>query len=209
MSTRFQVDLLHPGSVPRSWQEWFVGPRGVRRLALSSLGGVAVLVLILAAVIVPTHWRLSSDLSAVPRLRRDLTAQETDLGVLRSNVQALVEEAQRQVRWADLLTALSQQIPSTLKLQLVQAVRATPPAAPGQQGGAVPRPESTLRIDAVTPLRPGSPTLLEVAQFMAGLMRDPAVNKRFQLKSWEIRPPAPAGEVQLLNISIVFAERAQ
>jgi len=211
MNTRFHVDLLHPGWVAQSWQEWFVGPRGVRRLAVVTLGGVVVLLAILVTVIMPTRWRLSSDLDAVPGLKRDLVARDSDLSVLRSNLQSLAAEARRQVRWADLMTTLSQQIPPTLKLQLVEAVRVAPPVAPGQQPGTAARAENTLRIDAVTPLRPGSPALLEVAKFIAGLMRDPAVSKRFQLRSWEIKPgaAASAGGEQLLNISIVLAERAQ
>jgi hypothetical protein len=46
---------------------------------------------------------------------------------------------------------------------------------------------------------------------MAGLMRDPAVSRRYALKSWEIKPSALAtapGD-QLLAISIVLTERAQ
>ena len=210
MSTRFHVDLLHPGEATQSWGEWFVGPKGVRRLALVALGGVVALLIILVTAILPTYWRLSSDLNAVPGLRRDLAARDSDLGVLRSNLQALSEEARRQVRWADLMTTFSQQAPPTVKLQLVEAVRVAPPVAPGQPSGTPARVENTLRIDAVTPLRPGSPALLEVATFMAGLMRDPAVNKRFQLRSWEIKPgaAASAGGAQLLSISIVLAERA-
>jgi len=59
----------------------------------------------------------------------------------------------------------------------------------------------------------GSPPLLEVAQFMAALMRDPVVSKRFQLKSWDIKSPgnAPAtsGAQQVLNVGIVLADRVQ
>jgi hypothetical protein len=209
MSTRFHIDLLRPGSVGEGWQEWFVGAKGVRRLALFGLGCVAVLVLVLVTLILPTQWRLSSDRTEAPRLQRDLTLRESDLGVLRSNLQALSEEAQRQVRWAEVLTAIGQQIPATLKLQVVETARAAPPPAPGQPAGTAAKVESTLKIEAVTPLRPGSPALLEVAQFMAGLMRDPAVSKRFRLKSWEIKPPASGGTgVPLLNVSIVLAERS-
>lgn len=210
MSTRFYVDLLHPGSAARTWQDWFLGPGGIRRLALFTLGCVAVLLIILVAVVLVPYWRLSGDLSAMPGLRKDLAVREADLGVLRSNLGALAEEAGRQFRWAELLTALSRHIPPTLKLQLVEAGRSTPPATPGQQPGPPVKFESLLRIDAVTPLRPGSPPLLEVAQFMAGLMRDPAVSKRFRLKSWEIKPGTTSAEgVQLLNVNIVLAERAQ
>src|SRR5207247_4845758 len=111
-----------------------------------------------------------------------------------------------------LLTAFSQQTPATLKLMKLEAVRVTsPPPAGTPAGQPAPdvRPEGLLRIEAITPLVPGSPPLLEIAQFMAGLMRDPAVNKRFTLKSWEIKPPAggtPEGQ-QFLNVNIVLGER--
>ena len=42
---------------------------------------------------------------------------------------------------------------------------------------------------------------------MAGLMRDPAVHKRYQLKSWEIKPEA-AGESSQLHIVIMLSEKA-
>lgn len=208
MSGRFAVDLLHPGRVAVTWQEWFIGTQGRRRLAFFVLGGAGLLLLVLAGGILPTYWRLSADLDAIPRLQKDLGATEADLGLLRTNLQALATEARRQVRWADLMTAFSQQTPRALKVQAIQSTRTTPPPVPGQQQGDV-RPESTLRIEALTPLRPGSPPLLEVAQFMAGLMRDPAVNKRFQLKSWEIKPPAggAADGLQFLNITVVLSER--
>ena len=216
MSARFRVDLLHPGTdlgqtgrLAQNWEEWFTGPTGVRRLALFALACAAVLIVVLVAGILPPYWQLSKDLSAVPGLRRDLAARDQDLGLLQSNLNALSEEARRQVRWGEVLGTLAQQIPSTLKLQRVD-VAATAPGSAGAQP-ATGRPENTLRIEAVTPLRPGSPPLLEVAQFMAGIMRDPAVNKRFQLKSWEIKPGSQGtdGSVPMLNISILLAERAQ
>lgn len=212
MTTRFQVDLLHPGWVAQTWQDWFVGPKGTRRLTMFAVGCAALLVVVLVALILPTRWRLASDLNTVPGLRRDLAARESDLSVLRSNLQTLGDEARRQVRWAELLTTLSQQTPPALKLQTVEAARVVPPSGPGQAAAASARPENTIRIDAVTPLRPGSPPLMEVAQFMAGLMRDPIVSRRFQLKTWEIKPGAAApaaGGVQFLNVSIVLNERPQ
>jgi len=220
MSTRFRVDLLHPGGdlrqmgwVAQSWAEWFTSPDAPRRLAMFSLSCAAVLVVILVAVILPPYWRLSSDLNAVPGLRRDLTARQTDVDLLKSNLEALSEEARRQIRWGELLATLSQQVPPVIRLQVVDALRAAPPRVAGQpQPAPAARAESTLRIEAVTPLRPGSPPLLEVAQFMAGLMRDPTVSKRFQLGSWEMKPGPDAGAGgggQLLNIIIVLAERPQ
>src|SRR4029453_6899591 len=116
------------------------------------------------------YWRLSKDLQDIPRLQHDLAAIEGDLNLLRTNLQALTVEARRQVGWAEVLAALSQHIPATMRLEAVGA------------GGA---------------------PLLETAPFMAGLRRAPAVNKRFQLKSWKTKPPAgsgPASDEGLLSI---------
>ena len=212
MNARFTIDLLRPGRVAQTWQEWFIGPSGRRRLVFFAVAGLGVLLLILIGGILPTYWRLSDDLNALPNLRRDLAATEGDLNVLRTNLQALTQEARRQVRWSELLNAFSQQTPATLKLVKLEAVRIVAPSPPPPQPGQPPaevRPDGTLRIDAITPLLPGSPPLLEIAQFMAGLMRDPSVNKRFTLKSWEIKPPAgggPEGQ-QFLNVNIVLGER--
>jgi hypothetical protein len=209
VSPRFSVDLLHPGRVAVTWQEWFLGLQGRRRLGIFILGALGVLLLILVGGILPTYWRLSADLTAIPRLQKDLAATEADLGLLRTNLQALAAEARRQVRWAEILTAFSQQTPPTLRLVSLQAAKISPAPAPGQPPQEV-RAEGLLRIEAVTPLRPGSPPLLEIAQFMAGLMRDPAVSKRYQLRNWEIKPPAGAvtGEgTQLLGVTIVLSER--
>jgi hypothetical protein len=211
-STRFHVDLLHPGRVSRSWQDWVTGSRGGRRLALFTLAGALVLLAILFAGVLPASRRLGGDLAAVPGLTRDLAARDTDLGLLRSNLQSLSQEARRQVRWADVLTTLSQQTPPGLKLQLVEVGRMVPPAGATQGAAAAAgRAEETLRIEAITPARPGGPPLIDVAQFLAGLMRDPAVSRRFALKSWEIKPSAiaTAGGDQVLAISIVLTERAQ
>ena len=214
-STRFHVDLLHPGRVSRSWQDWVTGSRGGWRLALVTLAGALVLLAILFAGVLPASRRLESDLAAVPGLARDLAARETDLRLLRSNLQSLSQEARRQVRWADVLTTLSQQTPPGLKLQLVQVGRVAPSAGASAPAAATPGPaaaaraEETLRIEALTPARPGGPPLVDVAQFMAGLMRDPVVSRRFALKSWEIKPAAVATAAgdQLLAISIVLTER--
>jgi hypothetical protein len=91
----------------------------------------------------------------------------------------------------------------------VEAAKVASPASPGQPPGEL-RGEAMLKVDAITPLRPGAPPLLEVAQFMVGIMRDPGVNKRYQLKSWEIKPPPPGGTdgLQYLTIAVTLSERA-
>jgi hypothetical protein len=215
MSGRFSVDLLHPGHVADTWQDWFIGPQGRRRLVFAAAFSAGVLLLVVIALILPTRLRLSQDVGAIPKLRADLARREGDLNVLRQDLQALSVEAKRQVRWAEVLNAFRQQIPSTLKLQKVEAGGAAAPGAPGQ-GQSQPGPAGgvgagELRIEALTPLRPGPPPLLEIAQFMGGLLRDPSVAKRYQLRSWEIKQPggggAAAGEGAQLQILIVLAEK--
>ena len=217
MSGRFSVDLLHPGHVADTWQDWFIGPQGRRRLIIAAGFSAGVLLLVVIALILPTRLRLSQDLGAIPKLRADLATRDGDLIVLRQDLQALSVEAKRQVRWAEVLSAFRQQIPSTLKLQKVEegvgAAATTGPPGQGQpqagKAGAVGARE--LRIEALTPLRPGPPPLLEIAQFMGGLLKDPSVAKRYQLKSWEIKQPggggAAAGEGAQLQIVIVLAEK--
>ena len=51
-----------------------------------------------------------------------------------------------------------------------------------------------------------------VAQFMGGLMKDPTVGRRYQLKSWEIKQAAaagsqPAGEREQLLVLFVLSEK--
>lgn len=207
MSARFHVDLLHPGLPTQGWLDWFVGPTGLRHLAVVTLGAVAVLLLVAVGLILPPSWRLSTDRNAVPALRSNLAARDADLSLLRASLQGLTQEAGRQLRWAEILAALSQQTPLGLRLQHLDGVRGAALPAAGQPPKDL-KLETTLRIDAITPQGPGGAPLLEVAQFMASLMRDPAVNKRFQLKSWEIKPGT--GEAsEFLNVSIVFGERPQ
>ena len=214
MTTRFNINLLRTGEVGgESWTEWFVGERGPRRMAFVSLGGALVLV-ILGLGLLNMYWRLASDLATIPNLQRELASTDADLATLRASLAALTAEAKRQVRWSELLTAFSQQVPPTVKLLRLEASTTTPAAAPAPPPGtpAPPSPagETALKVESQTPVRPGSTALLEIAQFMAGLMRDPAVNRRFQLKGWEIKPPGPGGgdALPMLGVNITLSERA-
>ncbi len=215
MSGRFSVDLLHPGHVADTWQDWFIGPQGRRRLIIAAGVSAAVLLLVVIALILPVRLRLSQDVGAIPKLRADLATRDGDLTVLRQDLQALSVEAKRQVRWAEVLNAFRQQIPATLKLQKVESGGPAISQAGAAAGQPQPQPGSAgageLRIEALTPLRPGPPPLLEIAQFMGGLLKDPAVARRYQLKSWEIRQPggggAAVGEGAQLQILIVLAEK--
>ena len=164
--------------------------------------------MVLLAGLLPAYWALAGDLGALPQLQRDVATGQNDLNLLRANLEALSREARRHVRWGDILTTFSNQTPPALRIYKVEAVR--PPApGPGQPAAAG---AGSLRIEAVTPLRPGSPPLLDTAQFMAGLMRDPALSRRYELRSWEIRPAAtapggPEGGPANLLISVTLAER--
>ena len=216
MTTRFNINLLRSGDVGgESWTEWFVGDRGPRRLAFTALGGAFLLAMLVLVLILPTYWRLASDLETIPTLQKELASTDADLAVLRASLQALTVEAKRQVRWSELLTAFSQQTPPTLRLMRVEATTSAPGAAPapaaGQPAPAATSGETSLKVESLTPARPGSAALLEIAQFMAGLMRDPAVNKRFQLKGWEVKPPAGGGgeTAPMLGVNITLSERPQ
>src|SRR5262249_14420643 len=103
--------------------------------------------------------------------------------------------------------------PPTIKLQRVEVGAApAPAAAPGQTQvqGIVPS-GGELKIEAVTPLRPGPPPLLEIASFMGGLLKDPAIAPRYRLKSWELKQPGggggPAADGGQLQILITLSER--
>jgi hypothetical protein len=209
--TRFQIDLLHPGFVAQGWQDWLTGPNGTRRFAIAASAAGLILLAVLIAAVLPAAWSLGDHNDAIPALARDLGTRDTELGQLRASLQPLAQEARRQIRWADVLAALSREVPPSLRLQLVEAGRVTPPVLPAQgQATPPPRTEETLRIEALTAARPGGTPLADVAQLIAGLMRDPAVSRRFALKSWAIKPAAvgaPAGDA-LLTVVIVLAEKA-
>jgi hypothetical protein len=211
MTTRFKVDLLHPGRIAASWQDWFTEPEGQRRLVL--FGGASVIVLILGYVglVYFPGLRLIGDERRVAELKRVLAGRAEEARQVKADLGALSNEAKRQVRWSDLLTTFSEQTPPVLRLHRVSLTTAAPPPPPPGQapGQAAPStPVTSLQIEAQTPLRPGGPPLLETAKFMAGVMKDPAVNKRFQLRSWEIKPPA-SGVDPLLTIGVTLSERPQ
>ena len=215
MSARFAIDLLHPGHVADTWQDWFIGPQGGRRLVVAA-GACAGLILIVVIVFVlPPTFRLSKDQGAIPALRADLAKRDGNLNLLRQDLQALGVEAKRQVRWAEVLNAFRQQTPPTLRLQRVE-VGGAPAPAPAQPGQVQPQGAvaslGELKIEAVTPLRPGPPPLLEIASFMGGLLKDPAIARRYQLKSWEIKQPGGGGgsstaEGAQLQILITLSEK--
>src|SRR5262249_59355037 len=112
----------------------------------------------------------------------------SDVEVLRSNLGALSDEARRQVRWGDLLGVMAREMPPTLRLQSISGSRSAAQGPSAQQPGAPATFENTLRIQAVTPIRPGGQPLIETAQFMAGPVRDPVGGKTLFLERWGSKP---------------------
>ncbi len=210
MTTRFNIDLLHRGRISASWQDSFLGAEAAPRLVL--FAGATVIVLLLGFVVgiyLPSR-ALSDDQREVVRLKQTLATKAEDLRMVKSDLGALSEEARRQVRWSELLNTFSEQLPPVLRLQKVSLTKVMPQAPAGQPPPKAGRAEGLMQIEAQTPLRPGGPPLIETAKFMAGIMRDPAVNKRFNLSRWEIKPgPAGGNQPQLLNISVTLTERTQ
>ncbi len=214
MSARFTLDLLHPGHVAASWQDRFVGPQGGRRLVVAAGICAGVILLVVIVLVLPPTFRLSRDQGAIPKLRADLATRDGNLSLLRQDLQALGVEAKRQVRWADVLNAFRRQTPPTIKLQKVEA--GLPPAPPAPPPGQTPvqgvaAGGGELKIEAVTPLRAGPPPLLEIASFMGGVLKDPAIDRRYRLKSWELKQPggggATSGEGAQLQILITLSEK--
>ena len=216
-STRFHVDLLHPGRVSRSWQDWVTGSRGGRRLALVALAGALVLLAILFAGVLPASRRLGgrsrrgAGAHARPRRPRYRPAPapiEPPVPLPGGPPSGALGRRPDDPEPADAPGAQA----AARRGGADGPVGRREPARGATQGpaAAAGRAEETLRIEALTPARPGGPPLVDVAQFMAGLMRDPAVSRRFALKSWEIKPAAVATAAgdQLLAISIVLTERA-
>ena len=113
MSARFALDLLHPGHVADSWQDWFVGPQGARRLLIVAGICAGVILLVVITLVLPPTFRLSRDQGAIPKLRADLATRDGNLSLLRQDLQALGVEAKRQVRWADILNAFRRQTTET------------------------------------------------------------------------------------------------
>lgn len=211
MSARFTLDLLHPGRVADSWQDWFVGAQGGRRLRVAAGICAGVILLVVIVLVLPPTFRLSRDQGAIPKLRADLATRDGNLSLLRQDLQALGVEAKRQVRWADVLNAFRRQTPPTIKLQKVEP--GLPPAPPSGQTPAqgVAAGLGELKIEAVTPLRAGPPPLLEIASFMGGLLKDSAIDRRYRLKSWELKQPGgggtTSGEGAQLQILITLSEK--
>jgi len=207
MTTRFAIDLTHPGWGQRSWSDWFLGPAGPRHLAIVAAAGAAIVVLVGLGGITPLYLRYASEAQSISSLRREATAADGELSALRTNLRDLEAEARRQVRWSEMLPVLSSSLPGSLRIDRVTFGKpARPPQAPPpSQKTGTPAADVALQIEASTTAMPGSSRLVDIANFIGSLAQDPAVAARFQLKNWEVRPPREGDDG--LQFTVGFAEK--
>ena len=207
MTTRFAIDLTHPGWGQRSWSDWFLGPAGPRHLAIVAAAGAAIVVLVGLGGITPFYLRYASEVQSISSLRREATAADGELSALRTNLRDLEAEARRQVRWSEMLPVLSSSLPGSLRIDRVTFGKpARPPQAPPpSQKTGTPAADVALQIEASTTAMPGSSRLVDIANFIGSLAQDPAVAARFQLKNWEVRPPREGDDG--LQFTVGFAEK--
>jgi hypothetical protein len=216
MSPRFTVDLASPGRAQRSRWDWFLGPDGPRRLAILAVAGIVLVLLIGVGGLLPRYWRYSSELQTIAKLRVDAAAADKELSTLQASLRDLDAGALRQVRWAEILPALSKSLPGTLRIDRVTLGKGLRQGPPGTAAAANAKPDAKpgdaksgdlmLQIDASTTMVSGGSRLVDIANFMAAVAADPAVSRRFQLKTWDIQRPQQSGEEQL-RISIALAEK--
>lgn len=211
MSTRFTVDLARPGRAQRSRWEWFLGPDGARHLAMVGLGGFLLVILIGVAGAVPRYWRYSSELQSIEKLRLEVAAADKELSTLQVSLREVDAGARRQVRWSQILPALSRSLPGTLRIDRITLGKGLRPAAGAAAAASKPADgkasDLLLQIDASTHMVPGGARLVDIANFMAAVAKDPAVAPRFQLKTWEVQAPREQSGEEQLRISIAFSEK--
>ena len=206
MTTPFTIDLTRPGWSQRSRWEWFLGPGGPRHLAMVAAGGVAIVVLVALGGALPRYLRYSAVIHAIANLERDVTVAGKELSSLRTNLRDLGAEARRQIRWSQTLLALSHPLPGTLRLDRVSLAKVPRQPQPTETQPGDPKPvDLVLSIEATTSVVPGGARLVEIANFMSALARDPVLAPRFQLKTWDVRPAQ--GGADQLHISIGLAEK--
>jgi len=208
VTTQFTIDLTHPGRAQRSPWEWFLGPDGLRHLAIVATAGVALVALVALGGVLPRYLRYSSEIQSIAKLRREVTTADNELATLRTNLRALGAEARRQARWSELLPALSKWLPGTLRIDRVSLGKAArQPQGRAQSPQAAESSDLTLQIEVSTTMVPASSRLVEIASFMTAFAQDPAVAPRFQLKTWEVKPARDQGGDGQLQIHIALAEK--
>ena len=205
-NTRFHVDLLHPGRVSRSWQDWVTGARGGRRLALVS-GGASPLLAILFGRL-PESRRLGVDSRGAGA--HDRSGCPRRYGLRCSDRPSLPSRRPASGAWASSDTLISDS--PGLKLQRrggADGGRRRREPARRRDSGRRPRQDARERCDRGLPPTPGRPALVDLSQFWppsARSRRDRRLRPRAGVKP---SASATAGGDQVLAISIVLTERAQ
>jgi hypothetical protein len=209
MSAPFNIDLARPGRAQRSKWDWFLGPDGARHLAMVIAGGVGLVVLVGAAGLLPRYLEYSSEVQSIAKLRADVAAADRELSTLQASLRDVDAGARRRVRWSEILPVLSRSLPATLRIDRITLSKGSPPP----KGTAASKPgdakanELVLQIDASTTVVPGGSRLVDIANFMSDVAKDPAVNRRFQLKTWEVQRPREQSGDNQLRINIAFGEK--
>lgn len=183
--TTFRIDLTNPGEFARSWQDWFVGPSGAKRLKYSYIGG-ALAILAIVAYVVPMQYDLVKERDRVKQLNQKITQRQKDLANQRTQFQGIIELGKFEVVWSDVLVALSRTMPNNVWLRSMEFVEQAP--APRPQAVAPKEGQKAtqmLRLVLVTTLRPGATHLVDINKFLNDLAQDPGF-KRFQLQDWEV-----------------------
>jgi hypothetical protein len=212
MSPRFTVDLARPGRAQQSRWEWFLGPDGSRHLAMVGLGGFLLVTLIGVGGVLPRYWRYSTELQSIEKLRLDVAAADKEMSTLQVSLREVDAGARRQVRWSQILPALSRSLPGTLRIDRITLGKGLRPLA-GAAPAVASKPaegkasDLLLQIDASTHMVSGGARLVDIANFMAAVAKDPAVAPRFQLKTWEVQAPREQSGEEQLRISIAFSEK--
>ena len=208
MSTYFNIDLAHPGQAQRSRSDWFFGTQGPRHLAMVAGAGLALIAVIAVGGVVPRYYKYSRELSTIATLKRDVATATTEAGTLRASLGDLGKETRRQVRWSELLPALGRHMPQSLRIDRITLAKAAKPTGQPRPGEVVtPAGDLVLQIDGSTPMVSGGSRLVEVANFMAALAKEPTVERRFEVKTWEVKSARERADDGLLQLTIRLAEK--
>ena len=209
MSTYFNIDLAHPGQAQRSRADWFLGAQGARHLAVIAGIGVGLIAIVALVGLLPRYYKYSKELSSIATLQRNVATATTEAQTLRTSLRDLGTEARRQVRWSELLPALSRHMPDSLRVDRITLAKAAKPTGGQPQSGqtATPAGDLVLQIDASTPVVSGGARLVEVANFMAALAKEPTVERRFEMKTWEVKPARERADDGFLQLTIRLVEK--
>jgi len=193
--TTFHIDILHVGEFAKTWEDWFVGLQGLRRLVVSYIIA-AIVVATMIVIAIPDKRSLYEEGRTIQGLRKKIAKKQKDLKDQQTQFLGIVELGRYEVAWAGVLRALSASMPTHLWLQSIEfidvsstpkprAVAAKQPSAPAEQ---------LFRIVLVAPLLPGSGNLVDVNKFLSDLGQESSFKKRFRLKDWQVVSSTRAGK---------------